>query len=163
MPQPFLLEQRTLRHGQILESAGYQYSSSVFPISHDLYGVPDAPRTPYRPINGALLEIPMTTVRVFGRNLPCSGGGYFRLLPYLTYKLGIYIFHRQEHRPAIFYTHPWELDPQQPRIKNARRRSKLRHYVNLHVMPARFTALLNDFDWGRIDDVFGHLLSQEQG
>ena len=148
---------------RILETAGYEYSSSTFPIKHDLYGVPDAPRVPYRPKNGALWEIPLTTVRVFGRNLPCSGGGYFRLLPYWLYKLGISTFHRQEPWPAIFYTHPWELDPKQPRIVTARRRSKFRHYVNLHVMPARFTALLEDFEWGRIDEVFGHLLSQAQG
>jgi polysaccharide deacetylase family protein (PEP-CTERM system associated) len=147
----------------ILEAAGYRYSSSLFPIKHDLYGVPDAPRSPYRPQNGRLLEIPLTTVRVLGRNIPCSGGGYFRLFPYWLYKFGISTLQHQEEKPAIFYTHPWELDPLQPRITNARRRSKFRHYVNLQRMPTRFMGLLADFDWGRIDDVFAPLLSQAKG
>jgi polysaccharide deacetylase family protein (PEP-CTERM system associated) len=145
----------------ILEATGYLYSSSIFPIKHDLYGMPEAPRTPYRPRNGTLLEIPLTTVRIFGRNIPCAGGGYFRLLPYWIYKLGIFKLHRVEQYPAIFYTHPWEIDPEQPRIAKARLRSRFRHRVNLHAMPSRFVSLLEDFKWGRVDEVFGKLLAQK--
>jgi polysaccharide deacetylase family protein (PEP-CTERM system associated) len=146
---------------EILESEGYLYSSSVFPVRHDLYGTPDAPRRPYHPTAGALWEIPMTTVRLFRRNLPCAGGGYFRLMPYKLYASGINRLHSQEHQPAIFYTHPWELDPAQPRISKARLVSQFRHRVNLGQMERRLTELLKDFRWDRMDRVFGNLLRTE--
>ena len=141
-----------------LESEGHLYSSSVFPVRHDLYGTPDAPREPYQPTSGRLWEIPMTTVKLFGRNLPCAGGGYFRLLPYQLYKFGIGRLHNQEDRPAIFYTHPWELDSHQPRIAKARRLSQFRHRVNLGQMERRLIKLLKDFAWDRLDRVFADLL-----
>jgi polysaccharide deacetylase family protein (PEP-CTERM system associated) len=129
----------------------------VFPVRHDLYGAPDAPRGPYHPNQGALWEIPMTTVQLFGRNMPCAGGGYFRLMPYWLYALGVARLHKHEQRPAIFYTHPWEIDPEQPQVANARALAKFRHRVNLDKMEGRLTRLLGDFAWGRMDQVFGHL------
>ena len=142
---------------QILESEGHLYSSSVFPVRHDLYGTPDAPRKPYHPTTGALWEIPMTTVRLFGRNLPCAGGGYFRLMPYMLYASGVNRLHSQEFQPAIFYTHPWELDAGQPRIAEARLMSQFRHRVNLSQMERRLNRLLKDFRWDRMDRVFENL------
>src|SRR5579871_5140042 len=97
----------------VLEDEGYTYSSSINPISHDLYGMPDAPRGPFRPNGGTLWEFPMTTVRAFDRNLPCSGGGYFRLLPYPLFRYGLGVVNRRETWPGIFYFHPWEVDPEQ--------------------------------------------------
>lgn len=137
----------------ILESEGYRYSSSVNPVRHDLYGMPDAPRTPYRPAGGGLLELPMTTVRVMGRNLPCSGGGLFRLLPYPAFKTGFGAVNRGGRR-GIFYFHPWEIDPGQPRVHGCGLRSRVRHYTNLHAMRAKLGRALDDFRWDRMDRVF---------
>jgi polysaccharide deacetylase family protein (PEP-CTERM system associated) len=137
-----------------LEQEGYRYSSSVFPIRHDLYGVPDAPRAPYRPGPGALWELPMTTVRIRARNLPCSGGGYFRLLPYRLFRWGLRRLNRTEARPGIFYFHPWEVDPEQPRIPGASARARFRHFVNMRQMSDRIERLLRDFAWDRMDRVF---------
>jgi polysaccharide deacetylase family protein (PEP-CTERM system associated) len=141
----------------VLESEGYHYSSSVNPVRHDLYGMPDAPRAPYRPNGGALWEFPMTTLRVPGRNLPCSGGGLFRLVPYETYRLALGHVNRVERRPAIFYFHPWELDPGQPRITGCGTRSRLRHYTNLGRMQGKLRRLLKDFTWDRMDRVHPEL------
>lgn len=138
----------------VLAETGHSYSSSVFPVRHDLYGTPDAPRIPYHPEGRPIVEIPMTTVAAFGRNLPCAGGGYFRLLPYATYRFGVRRLHRTEHRPAVFYSHPWEFDPGQPDVPAAKRASRFRHRVNLALMPARLERLLADFAWGRMDQVF---------
>jgi polysaccharide deacetylase family protein (PEP-CTERM system associated) len=143
----------------VLESEGYCYSSSIFPIHHDLYGEPDAPRFPYHPIGSTLWELPMTTVRLLGCNLPCAGGGYFRLLPYWLFRMGLRQMHRAEHRPGIFYFHPWEVDPAQPRIQNASHVSRFRHTVNLAAMSSRLDRLLRDFTWDRLDHVFADILS----
>lgn len=137
---------------RVLEDAGYAYSSSVNPIRHDLYGMPDAPRVPFRPDGGALWEIPMTALRAFGRNWPCSGGGYFRLLPYGAFRCGLSLVNRD--RPGVFYFHPWEIDPDQPRIEGASWKSRFRHYTNLSRMAARLDRLLRDFAWDRVDRVF---------
>lgn len=142
-----------------LAAEGYRYSSSVFPIRHDLYGMPDAPRAPFRPGSGALCEIPMTTVRIGGRNLPCAGGGYFRLLPYRVYRRGLRRVNRTEDRPGIFYFHPWEVDPGQPRVRQAARLSRFRHYVNIGRMSARLDRLLRDFRWDRMDRVFADAIA----
>ena len=144
----------------ILAEEGHAYSSSVFPIRHDLYGEPDAPRFAFRPAGQALWELPMTTIRLGGRNLPCAGGGYFRLLPYALFRLGLRRLNRAEHRPGIFYFHPWEVDPGQPRIRQASRAARFRHYVNIAAMSARVDRLLADFAWGRMDRVFADLLAQ---
>ena len=142
-----------------LEAAGYQYSSSVYPIRHDLYGMPEAPRFPFRPGGGRLWEIPLTTLRVSARNLPCAGGGYFRLLPYGAYRRGLARLNRREERPGIFYFHPWEIDPDQPRIDAAGRLARFRHYVGLRSMRARLERLLRDFRWDSIERVFADTLT----
>jgi polysaccharide deacetylase family protein (PEP-CTERM system associated) len=133
--------------------AGYSYSSSVYPILHDHYGTPDAPRFPYRTGEG-LLEVPVTTVRVLSANVPAGGGGYFRLLPYAVSRALIQRVNRCDQRPAVFYFHPWELDPEQPRIAGTRLKTRFRHYVNLHRTQARLRTLLRDFQWRRMDRTF---------
>jgi polysaccharide deacetylase family protein (PEP-CTERM system associated) len=143
----------------ILRQEGYLYSSSINPIRHDLYGVPDAPRVPFRPEPDGVIELPMTTVRLLGRNWPCSGGGYFRLLPTMVYRAGLQRVNRHEGHPAIFYFHPWEIDPDQPRIANAGWKSQLRHYTNLAGMEADLDRLLRDFVWDRMDHVFAPVLA----
>jgi polysaccharide deacetylase family protein (PEP-CTERM system associated) len=142
----------------ILREEGYLYSSSINPIRHDLYGMPDASREPFFPRDDGVIEIPMTTARLFGRNWPCSGGGYFRLLPDALYRAGL----RQVNRsgmPGIFYFHPWEIDPDQPRIPNIGLKSRLRHYTNLSHMEAGLRGLLRDFTWDRMDRVYAALLA----
>ncbi len=141
-----------------LEEAGYRYSSSVNPIHHDLYGMPDAPRVPFQPGSAGLWEIPMTTLRAGGHNLPCSGGGYFRLIPYRCFRLALRHVNRHEQHSGIFYFHPWEVDPDQPRIAGAGWKSRFRHYTNLHRMTPRLDRLLADFAWDRMDHVFSALL-----
>jgi polysaccharide deacetylase family protein (PEP-CTERM system associated) len=138
-----------------LAAAGYRYSSSVNPIRHDHYGVPDAPRFPFAPDGTPqILEIPISTVELAGRRVPCGGGGYFRLLPYAVFRWALGRLHRDEGRPSVFYFHPWEIDPAQPRIAGAPWRSRFRHYVNLHAMEAKLRRLLDDFRWDRVDAVF---------
>jgi polysaccharide deacetylase family protein (PEP-CTERM system associated) len=139
-------------HDRILE-AGYRYSSSVYPIRHDHYGIPDAPRFPYR-AHPDLLELPITTTRFLDRNWPAGGGGYFRLLPYGVSKWSIKRVNEVEEQPAIFYFHPWELDPEQPRVKGVGVRTRVRHYLNLRQTEHRLRRLLRDFKWDRVDRVF---------
>jgi len=142
----------------VLAEEGYSYSSSVYPVRHDLYGAPDTPRFPYRPAAGPLVEIPMTTVRLGGRNLPCAGGGYFRLMPYALFRSLLRRFNRVDAAPGVFYFHPWEIDPGQPRVAGASRRSRFRHGVNLSAMQGRLDRLLRDFAWDRMDRVFARVL-----
>jgi polysaccharide deacetylase family protein (PEP-CTERM system associated) len=146
----------------VLRDAGYRYSSSVNPIAHDLYGMPDAPREPFQPDGDGFWEIPMTTVRALGRNWPCSGGGYFRLLPSTLYRAGLARVNRVEGRPGIFYFHPWEIDPDQPRIAGVGWKSRLRHYTNLSHMAGRLDRVLAAFAWDRMDRVFADLLPATQ-
>lgn len=138
---------------EIIAEAGYRYSSSVYPVKHDLYGMPDAPRFPYR-LPCGLTEIPVSTVHIFGRNWPAGGGGWFRLLPYAMSHWRIARVNRDDGRPAVFYFHPWEIDPDQPRVKGLPLKTRLRHYVNLSRTEGRLRWLLADFRWGRMDDVF---------
>ena len=145
-------------HGA-LEEEGYRYSSSVFPVRHDLYGDPSAPRFPYRPGEKHLLELPMTTVRVGGRNLPCSGGGWFRLAPYAVFRTGLRRFNARERAPGVFYFHPWEVDPGQPHVREAGALSRFRHRVNLGAMAGRLERLLRDFRWDRMDRAFATALA----
>jgi len=142
----------------ILRDEGYRYSSSINPIAHDLYGMPDAPRVPYQPDNNGFWEMPMTTVRAFGRNWPCSGGGYFRLLPHAVYRTGLARVNRADSMPGIFYFHPWEIDPGQPRIAGAGWKSRLRHYTRLSRMAGGLERILRDFAWDRMDVVYAGLL-----
>jgi polysaccharide deacetylase family protein (PEP-CTERM system associated) len=138
----------------VLVEEGYCYSSSVYPIAHDHYGMPDAPRFTYQ-ARPKLYEIPITTTRLLGRNLPAGGGGYFRLAPYRVSRWAMERVNRIDRRPAIFYMHPWEIDPDQPRIPGTSLRTRFRHYVNLGRTEQRLSRLLRDFRWGRMDDVFG--------
>jgi polysaccharide deacetylase family protein (PEP-CTERM system associated) len=154
----FSIGPRNLWAFSVLEGEGYRYSSSTYPVRHDLYGNPNAPRLPYQPEGGTLWEIPMTTVRLLNRNLPCSGGGYFRLLPYPVFRQGLALHNRAEGRPGIFYTHPWEIDADQPRVPNCGRASGFRHYVNLARTVGRLERLLRDFAWDRMDRVFAATL-----
>ena len=139
---------------EVLAELGFKYSSSTYPVKHDLYGTPDWPRFAYnRPEN--IIEIPIPTLRLMGKQIPIGGGGYFRLYPYkLTQKL-VSKYLRQEKQPYSFYFHPWEIDADQPRLKNAPLKSRFRHYVNLHRTEAKLIRLLDDFNWSTMRDVYG--------
>lgn len=160
----FSINRKTWWAFEVLAETGYLYSSSVNPIRHDHYGVPDADRFAFRPDgsgpkgagtnDSGLVEIPITTVELLGRRLPCGGGGYFRLFPYALWRLGLRQVNNGERQAAIFFFHPWEIDPEQPRIAGAPRRSRLRHYTNLGVMEAKLRRALADFAWSRVDAVF---------
>jgi polysaccharide deacetylase family protein (PEP-CTERM system associated) len=138
----------------VMAEAGYRYSSSVYPVKHDHYGMPDAPRFPYEARPG-LIEIPVTTTRVWGRNLPAGGGGYFRLAPYRVSEWAIRRVNRIDRRSAIFYFHPWEIDPEQPRVPGVSLKTRFRHYINLYRTEPRLARLLSDFHWDRVDRTFG--------
>ena len=138
----------------VLAETGHAYSSSVFPVKHDLYGAPDAPRLPWRPDPNGVLELPMTTVRIGARNLPCAGGGWFRMFPYGLFQAGLSRVNAREGLRGIFYFHPWEIDPHQPRQHGAPARSRLRHYTGLAGMEGKLARLLKDFRWDRMDSVF---------
>jgi polysaccharide deacetylase family protein (PEP-CTERM system associated) len=154
----FSINARTMWAYPILREEGYRYSSSINPIRHDLYGMPDASREPFFRHQDGVIEFPMTTVRLLGRNWPCSGGGYFRLLPNALYRAGLGRVNR-EGVPGIFYFHPWEIDPDQPRIPDVGLKSRLRHYTNLSRMEAGLHGLLRDFMWDRMDRVYASALA----
>lgn len=148
----FSIGEKNLWAFECLERAGYQYSSSIYPIHHDHYGMPNAPRHAHR--IGNLLEIPATTVRFFNRNWPASGGGYFRLMPYGISRWMIEHINQTDKMSAVFYFHPWEIDTDQPRIAGVGAKTRFRHYVNIDQMEQRIRRLVTDFSWGRMDDVF---------
>ncbi len=145
---------RSLWALDILAEEGYTYDSSIFPIRHDRYGIPVSARRPYRIVRGAhsLIEVPGSTTKIGPLNLPVAGGGYFRLLPYWWTRWGISRVNRLEGRPAVFYLHPWEIDPDQPRLP-AGRLGRLRHYRNLDQTEARLRQLLTDFRFDAVDTV----------
>lgn len=148
----FSIDQRTPWAHPVLADAGYAYSSSVAPILHDHYGWPQAPRFAFLPVVGSdLVELPVTTARLGGRVLPAGGGGFFRLLPYGLSRWALRQVTEQDERPAILYFHPWEIDPDQPRVPHASLRSRVRHYTNLRTMGGKLRRLLADFRWSRID------------
>ena len=136
-----------------LERAGYRYSSSIYPIRHDHYGMPDAPRFAHR-VRAGLLEVPVTTARFLDRNWPASGGGFFRLMPYAMSRWLLQHVNRQDRQSAVFYFHPWEIDAGQPRITGIDAKTRFRHYLNLHRTEGRIRRLLDDFSWGRMDEIF---------
>jgi polysaccharide deacetylase family protein (PEP-CTERM system associated) len=138
---------------EVLKETGHRYSSSIFPIRHDLYGMPDAPRFAFQPFDDDFYEFPVTTVRLGGKNLPCGGGGWFRLVPYAGMRWALQRVNRSDHESAIFYFHPWEIDPDQPRQDGLDAKTRFRHYLNLDKMAHRLDRLLGDFQWGRLDDV----------
>jgi len=140
----------------VLAETDHKYSSSIYPIKHDLYGIPDAPRFAYRP-NGdsGILEIPITTLEIGKKRFPCGGGGFFRLYPYAFSKIAYRHINSRNKQAGIFYFHPWEIDPLQPRpISNLNFKTKIRHYLNLSKTESRIKRLLEDFSWGRMDDIF---------
>lgn len=138
----------------VLMEEGFKYSSSVYPVKHDLYGIPDAPRFCYKPIESSeFMEIPITTLKVGNKNIPCGGGGFFRFYPYLFSKWAFKKINNHS-QSAIFYCHPWEIDPEQPRQNNLNLKSKFRHYLNLHKMEQRIRYLLIDFSWDTMENVF---------
>jgi polysaccharide deacetylase family protein (PEP-CTERM system associated) len=137
---------------ECIHRAGYSYSSSIYPIRHDHYGSPDAPRFVHE-VCGDLLEVPVTTARFFERNWPAGGGGYFRLLPYALSRWLLERVNRVDGQPAVFYFHPWEIDPHQPRIEGVDLKTRFRHYLNLARTERRLARLLADFTWGRLDEV----------
>jgi len=138
-----------------MREAGYLYSSSIYPISHDHYGMPSAPRFLYTPIDGdEFLEIPITTANVLGKRLPSGGGGYFRLYPYWLSRWMLEPVNRVDGQPGIFYFHPWEIDPEQPRQDGIGIKTRFRHYLNLKKMESRLNRLFADLDWDRMDRVF---------
>ena len=151
----FSIDTRTPWAFKILAEEGHVYSSSVYPIRHDLYGMPEAPRFAFHPDSGGgLLEIPVTTVKVLGHNIPCGGGGYFRLLPYSLLRWAIRRVNAADAQSCIFYFHPWEIDPSQPRMPGLPLKSRFRHYTNLAGMRTKLETMLSEFSWDRVDRVF---------
>jgi polysaccharide deacetylase family protein (PEP-CTERM system associated) len=157
---------------QILAEEGYRYDSSIYPIHHDTYGIPDAPRFPFvipfkgngdspltasdcarKPYADSLIEFPLSTVRIGNLNIPMAGGGYFRLFPYDVVRRGLRRINRREERPFIFFLHPWEVDPEQPRIRGALMKSRFRHYLNLRRTERRFEKLVRDFPFSSAKEV----------
>ena len=138
----------------VLIDEGYRYDASIFPIRHDRYGIPSSPRHPYvlSRDGGALVEAPGSTARLGPLNLPVAGGGYFRILPYAWTRWGIARLNQRERRPAIFYLHPWEIDPAQPRLA-ASALSRFRHYRNLDKTEARLRRLLSEFQFAPLRQV----------
>ena len=148
----FSIDPRTPWAHAILAEEGYAYSSSVAPIRHDHYGWPESPRFAWKPVAGSdLLELPVTTAKLGQRTLAAGGGGFFRLLPYGFSRWAIRQVNDQAQRPAIIYFHPWEIDPDQPRVAGAPLRSRLRHYSNLSAMAGKLRRLTRDFAWTRVD------------
>lgn len=150
----FSIDKRNPWAFEVLAEQGYAYSSSVAPIVHDHYGWPEAPRFAFNPVPGSqLVEIPVTTAMLGNRRVAAGGGGFFRVLPYAFSRWAIRQVNSVEARPAMFYFHPWEVDPDQPRVANAPLRSKLRHYTNLKAMAGKLSRLADEFRWGRCDEV----------
>lgn len=149
----FSIDARTPWAHGVLAEAGYAYSSSVAPLTHDHYGWAGAPRGLYRPVAGsALVEWPITLAKVLGRDVS-AGGGFFRLLPNKVVEDAVVRSNRIEAHPAMFYFHPWEIDPGQPRVANAPLKSKLRHYPRLGAMAGKLERLMARHDWGRADAI----------
>ncbi len=138
----------------VLAQTGHQYSSSIYPIKHDHYGYPEAPRFVFKDKKTGLIEIPITTMKLGNRLFPAGGGGFFRFYPYFISKWVIKRVNKIDKEPSIFYFHPWEIDPNQPKQVNITAKSRFRHYLNLGKTEARLNRLLVDLDWGRMDDVF---------
>ncbi len=146
---------------EILSETGHRYSSSIYPVKHDHYGSPNAPRFPYK-VFSELLEVPPTTVKLFGRNFPASGGGYFRLLPYSISKKMLDHVNSSENKPVVFYFHPWEIDSHQPKISNLSIKTRFRHYKNIEKMEEKIKKLVEDFHWDRMDNIFLKKISVEK-
>lgn len=155
----YSITERSLWALDVLCEAGFDYDSSIFPVRHDRYGIPGSPEYPYEitsPGGGSLIEFPLTTARLFGLRMPVAGGGYFRLYPYALTRTGLQRVNERIGKPFIFYLHPWEVDPQQPRIK-AGWVSRFRHYNNLERCEPRLRRLMDDFSFGTAINVLTEL------
>ena len=155
----FSITNKSLWALDVLSELGFKYDSSVFPVRHDRYGIPDAPYEPYKIDTGngkSIVEFPMTIKKLVNINIPIGGGGYFRIYPYFITKLLLKIINEKENRPFVFYLHPWEIDPKQPRIA-ASLFSTFRHYTNLHKCKSRLISLVDDFSFTSIRDTLSHL------
>ena len=151
----FSITRRNLWALSVLEEVGYKYSSSTFPIQHDLYGIPEQPRFAFYPFaDSKFVEIPITTIRKFGRNWPAGGGGYFRLFPYSLFKRNLRAVRAEDRQPCMFYFHPWEIDHTQPRVTGTSVKTRVRHYLNLDRTFDRLQMLLKDFRWSSVNRVF---------
>jgi polysaccharide deacetylase family protein (PEP-CTERM system associated) len=153
----FSITRKTLWAMEILVEEGIRIDSSIFPVHHDLYGMPESDRFPHW--RGKIFEFPPASIRIAGRNFGVAGGGYLRLLPYGFTRRVIRNINDAEHQPAMVYFHPWELDPDQPRIV-APLRSRLRHYTNLRGMQKKIERLLEDFRFGTVVEVCEHLMAK---
>lgn len=151
----YSITKRSLWALDILQDLGFTWDSSIFPVVHDQYGIPDAPRFRFKWPDHDLVEYPLSTMPAFGQNIPVSGGGYFRIFPYWFTRMALRKINRREKQPFIFYLHPWELDPEQPRLENAGWKSKFRHYRNLDKTVSRLKQLLTDF---RFQPIPGNIL-----
>lgn len=138
----------------VLAETGHRYSSSVVPVRHDLYGMPEAPRFAFQAVDGMLLEVPVTTLPVAGRQVNFGGGGWFRLFPYVVTRAAFRRVNGHDRQPGVFYFHPWEIDPEQPRVPGIGIKTRFRHYLNLERTEARLQRLLQDFAWDRMDRIF---------
>lgn len=154
----FSIDNRNLWALDELADAGFRYSSSIYPGKHPAYGMPDAPRFAFSVADGRLLEVPVTTAAIAGRRMPCAGGGFFRLYPYALTRQFLRGVNARDEQSAVFYFHPWEVDPDQPRVPNLPLKTRFRHYINIDRVESRLKQLLGDFNWGRMDHVFldGH-------
>lgn len=139
---------------EILADCGYRYSSSIVPVNHDLYGIPDASRFPFYTAENRLLEIPVSTFSLFGKNINCGGGGWFRLFPYALNRRALKSINQKDGYPCVFYFHPWEIDPDQPKVSGAGYKSRFRHYLNLDKTYTRLKYLLDDFQWSTMESVY---------
>ncbi|HYW91823.1 MAG TPA: XrtA system polysaccharide deacetylase [Gammaproteobacteria bacterium] len=147
---------------ELLAETGHRYSSSIYPVRHDLYGMPHAPRFAFRLHREGIVELPVTTLRIAGRNFPCGGGGFFRLYPYAVSRWAFDRINTRECQPGILYFHPWEIDPDQPRMRGLDVKTRFRHYLNLSRMEHRVERLLTDFRWDRMDRVFAGSISASE-
>jgi polysaccharide deacetylase family protein (PEP-CTERM system associated) len=154
----FSITRKSLWALDVLIEEGYAYDASIFPVRHDRYGIPDAPRHSYtlERDGRVITEVPPSTMRVGGQNLAVAGGGYFRLLPYVWTQRGVARLNQHERRPAIFYLHPWEIDTEQPRMPVGLA-TRLRHYGNLGRTEGRLARLLDEFRFGTVADVVAAL------
>ncbi|MBN2299202.1 MAG: DUF3473 domain-containing protein [Deltaproteobacteria bacterium] len=148
----YSITKKTIWAIDILEDLGFRYDSSIFPIYHDNYGIPDAPRLPHIIKGTALVEFPISTLTVGGYNIPISGGGYFRLFPYLITKNALRVIEKRN-EPFVFYIHPWELNPQTPRIEGMSLISRFRTYIGITRAFARFSTLIDDFSFTTLSQV----------
>lgn len=146
---------------EVLREVGFIYSSSTYPIQHDHYGTPDWPKNPYEPLEG-ILELPQSTIELFGRTVPAGGGGYFRMLPYAMSRWAIKKHQREKRHPYMFYFHPWEIDPSQPRVEGARLKSTFRHYVNQGRMMEKVAKLSEVAKWVSVMDAFNVRVKHKQ-